>query len=132
MRPGYLISALLGGACLAACEPVDTSVLRDIEETASTARAAADGLNANASRIQEAIDDPVGALRTATLGATFTRTATDEPNLFVLTDLQTGCQWLATYGPGGEVSSIAPRAEPGAQGARQRCIALAADGQDRP
>lgn len=123
-RVAYFLPILLGGAFLGACEPIDTTVLRDIEETASTARAAADGMNANATQVQEAMDDPAGALRTATLGATFAKTRTAEPNLFVLTDLQTGCQWLATYGPAGEASSIAPRR---GAGGRQRSIAMAVD-----
>lgn len=116
--------ALAAGAVLAACEPVDTSALREIEETAEAARTTADNLNARASEIQGAIDDPVGALRTAALGATFTKTPTAEPNLFVLTDLQTRCQWLATYGPGGEAVGLIPRTEAGEQGARQRCISI--------
>jgi len=116
--------ALLAGAALAACDPIDTSALREIEETAQAARTTADSLNARASEIQGAIGDPVGALRTAALGATFTKTPTAEANLFVLTDLQTGCQWLATYGPGGEAVSLVPRTEPGEQGTRQRCISI--------
>lgn len=120
--------ALSVGAALAACEPIDTSALREIEETAQAARTTADGLNARASEIQGAIDDPVGALRTAALGATFTRTPTAEANLFVLTDSQTGCQWLATYGPDGEAVSLVPRTEPARQGTVQRCIPI--DGRD--
>jgi len=116
--------ALSAGVALAACEPIDTSALREIEETAKAARTTADSLNARASDIQGAIDDPVGALRTAALGATFTRTPTAEANLFVLTDLQTGCQWLATYGAGGEAVSLVPRTEPDGQGTRQRCIPI--------
>ena len=120
--------ALSVGAALAACEPIDTSALHEIEETAQAARTTADGLNARAAEIQGAIDDPVGALRVAALGATFTKTPTAEANLFVLTDLQTGCQWLATYGPGGEAVSLVPRTEPGRQSTVQRCIPI--DGRD--
>lgn len=116
--------ALAAGLALTACEPIDTSALREIEETAEAARTTADGLNARAADIQGAIDDPVGALRTAALGATFTKTPTAEPNLFVLTDLQTGCQWLATYGPGGEAVSLLPRTEPRGPDVRQRCITV--------
>ena len=116
--------ALAAGAALAACEPIDTSALREIEETAQAARTTADGLNARAAEIQGAIDDPVGALRTAALGATFTKQPTAEANLFVLTDLQTGCQWLATYGPDGEAVSLVPRTEPGGPGTRQRCVSI--------
>jgi len=118
------LAALSAGATLAACEPIDTSALREIEESAEAARTTADNLNARASGIQGAIDDPVGALRTAALGGTFTRTPTAEANLFVLTDLQTGCQWFATYGAGGETASLVPRSEPGGQDTRQRCVAI--------
>ena len=119
-----ILVALSAGAALAACDPIDTSALREIERTAEAARTTADSLNARASEIQGAINDPVGSLRAAALGATFTRTPTAEANLFVLTDLQTGCQWLATYGPGGEAVSLVPRTEPGEQGTRQRCISI--------
>ncbi|HEY1072786.1 hypothetical protein [Brevundimonas sp.] len=112
------------GVALAACDPIDTSALREVEEAAQAARTTADSLNSRASEIQGAINDPVGVLRTVALGATFTKTPTAEANLFVLTDLQTGCQWLATYGPGGEVASLVPRTEPGLPGARQRCISI--------
>lgn len=123
------LAILSAGVALAACDPIDTSALREIEETAEAARKTADGLNARASEIQGAIDDPVGALRTAALGATFTKTPTAESNLFVLTDLQTGCQWFATYGPGGEAVSLVIRTEPGGQDTVQRCIQI--DGRDR-
>lgn len=116
--------AMSAGVALAACDPIDTSALREIQETAEAARTTADSLNARASEIQGAIDDPVGALRTAALGATFTKTPTAEANLFVLTDLQTGCQWLATYGPGGEAVSLVPRTEPRGQDTGQRCISI--------
>lgn len=112
------------GVVLAACEPIDTSVLQDIEKAAETARTTADNLNSRAPEIQSAIADPVGTLRTAALGASFTKTPTAEANLFVLTDLQTGCQWLATYGPDRRALSIAPRTEPSGTETRQRCIAI--------
>jgi hypothetical protein len=108
---------------VAACDPIDTSALQDIEAAAETARATADKLNARASDLQGAIDDPVGAVGAAALGATFTKTPTAEANLFVLTDLQTGCQWLATYGPD-NAASITPRTGSDGQALRQRCITL--------
>lgn len=52
------------------------------------------------------------------------RTSTAEANLFVLTDLQTGCQRLATYGPAKEDAIFVPRTEPAGQGNRQRCISV--------
>jgi len=119
-----LLIALAASVVLAACEPIDTSVLQDIEKAAESARTTADDLNSRAPEIQSAIADPVGTLRAAALGATFTKTPTAEANLFVLTDLQTGCQWLATYGPDGQAVSIAPRTEPGGTDTRQRCIAI--------
>ena len=128
LRIQTTLAALSAGVALAACDPIDTSAFREIEETAEAARTTAEGLNARASEIQGAIDDPVGALRTAALGATFTKTPTAEPNLFVLTDLQTGCQWLATYGPVGEAVSLVARTEPGGQDTVQRCIPI--DGRD--
>tara|TARA_R110000850_G_scaffold182374_1_gene307839 strand:+ start:256 stop:672 length:417 start_codon:yes stop_codon:yes gene_type:complete len=116
------------GAALAACEPLDTSALQEIEEAAKAARTTGDSINARAVEIQGAIDDPVGTIRTAALGATFTKTQTAEANLFVLTDLQTGCQWLATYGPSGEAVSLLPRTEPSEQGPQQRCISIGGRG----
>ena len=130
LRIQTTLAALSAGVALAACDPIDTSALREIEETAEAARTTAEGLNARASEIQGAIDDPVGALRTAALEATFTKTPTAEPNLFVLTDLQTGCQWLATYGPGGEAVSLVPRTEPGGPDTRQRCVSIAGRSPD--
>lgn len=112
---------------LAACEPIDTSALQDIEAAAVAARASAEDLSSRASGMQAATDDPVGTLRTAALGATFTKTPTAEANLFVLTDLQTGCQWLATYGPENEAVSLLPRTELAEQNTRQRCIAIGAE-----
>ena len=116
--------ALAVGVGLAACEPLDTSALQEIEEAAKAARTTGDSINARAAEIQGAVDDPVGALRNAALGATFTKTETAEANLFVLTDLQTGCQWLETYGPGGQAVSLVPRTEPGGQSTQQRCISI--------
>jgi len=113
---------------MAACEPVDTSALQDLEAAAEAARASAEDLNSRASEIQGAIDDPVGAPRTAALGATFAKTPTAEPNLFVLTDLQTGCQWLATYGLANEAVSLVPRTEPDGPDTRQRCISIGSAG----
>jgi len=126
-----MLVALSTGVVLAACDPIDTSALREIEETAETARTTADSLNERASEIQGAIDDPVGALRTAALGATFTKTPTAEANLFVLTDLQTGCQWLATYGRGDEAVSLEARTEPGGRDTRQRCVSIDGHGLRR-
>lgn len=56
--------------------------------------------------------------------ANLSRVPTDQPGIYVLTDLQTGCQFLATYAADGTtVSSVAPRVEAVAGGGtRQRCI----------
>lgn len=126
MTPAFrsVAAAMLAGFVLAACDPIDPSALRDIEAAAEAARTSAEELNGRVAGIQEVADDPVGALRAAAPGATFTRTPTAEANLFVLTDLQTGCQWLATYGPSQEVVSLAPRTEPNGRDTRQRCIAI--------
>ena len=112
-------------ATAVACDEIDTSVLQDVQDTAAQAQIAAETLNARSAQVQQAIDNPVGALQAA-VGATFSRTATDQPGVFVLTDLQTGCQFLATYGADGTtVSSIARRVEPAAGGGTsQRCIAI--------
>ncbi len=124
---------------LAGCE-IDTSALQDIQDTAAQAQATAEMVNTRTAQAQAVIDNPGGALMAA-VGATFTRTATDQPGVFVLTDLQTGCQFLATYGADGKtVSSIAPRIEAAAGGAtRQRCVAIpglerqgAAEAQSEP
>ena len=117
-------AVILSALVLSACEPIDTAPLREIEESVSAARTAAETLNTRSNEVQRAMEDPVGALRTAALGATFTKTATAEPNIFVLTDLQTGCQWLATYAANGEASSLAARTEASANGVRQRCLAV--------
>lgn len=110
---------------LAACDAIDTSALQDIQYAAAETQAAAETINARSAQIQQAVDDPAGALRAA-VGATFAKTATDQPGVYVLTDLQTGCQFLGTSGPDGTtVSSIAPRVEAVAGGGtRQRCVAI--------
>ena len=108
-----------------ACEEIDTSALQQIEEGAASVRETADQVNARANQIERAAEDPVGALREVALGATFSKTETAEPGIFVITDLQTGCQWMATYGADGEATSMEPRTEaaPGG-GTQQRCIAV--------
>lgn len=115
-----LIAVALG---LSACE-IDTSALQEVQDTAAQAQAAAEVINTRTAEVQQAIENPGGALLAA-VGATFTKTATDQPGVFVLTDLQTGCQFLATYAADGTtVSSIAPRVEAVAGvGTRQRCVA---------
>lgn len=109
---------------LSACD-IDTSALQDIQDTAAQAQATAEAINTRSAQVQQVIENPGSALLAA-VGATFSKTATDQPGVFVLTDLQTGCQFLATYGADGTtVASIAPRTEaaPGG-GTRQRCIAV--------
>ena len=121
------ISALAVSALMlmtAACDEA-TSTLQEIEDTAAQAQATAAEINDRSAQIQQAVNDPVGALR-ATVGASLSRTATDQPGVYVLTDLQTGCQFLGTYAADGStVSSIAPRVEATSDGGtRQRCIAI--------
>lgn len=120
--PILAVSALLG--LVAACEEA-TSTLQEIEDTAAKAQATAAEVNARSEQIQQAVDDPVGALR-GVVSANLTKTPTDQPGVYGLTDLQTGCQFLGTYAADGTtVTSIAPRVEaaPGG-GTRQRCIAI--------
>lgn len=71
------------------------------------------------------MENPASALQMV-VGARLAKTETDQPGVYVLTDLQTGCQFLATYAADGTtVSSVAPRVEPtAAGGTRQRCIAV--------
>lgn len=109
----------------AACEEIDTSALQEIEQGAAQARAAADEVNARSEQLRRASEDPVGVLQEVALGATFSKTETAEPGVFVLTDLQTGCQWMATYGADGQATSMEPRTEaaPGG-GTAQRCISV--------
>lgn len=117
------VSALAIAA--AACDPIDTSALQDIQDTAAKAQSTAEEINTRSAQAQQILEDPRAALR-ATIGATLSKTATDQPGVYVLTDLQTGCQFLGTYAADGTtVSSIAPRVEaaPGG-GTRQRCIAI--------
>lgn len=106
----HVLPLALAAVVLSACE-IDTSALTEVQETAAQA--------------QQVIENPGGALLAA-VGATFSKTATDQPGVFVLTDLQTGCQFLATYGADGTtVATIAPRVEaaPGG-GTRQRCVSV--------
>lgn len=119
---GLAVSALF--VLVAGCEDA-VSTLQDIEDTAARASATATEINARSEQIQQAVNDPVGALR-GVVTANLTKTPTDQPGVYVLTDLQTGCQFLGTYAADGTtVSSIAPRVEaaPGG-GVRQRCIAI--------
>ncbi len=112
---------LIPFAALAACGEIDTSALREVEEAAASARAATQKLNDAAALAEKAAEDPGGALRDATLGARFTRVATAEPNLYVLTDIATGCQYLAAYAAdGATVQSITPRT---AGSGAQHCVA---------
>ena len=114
---------------IAACED-GASALQDIQDTAAQAEATLETVSTRTAQVQQAIDNPGGALLAA-VGATFSKTATDQPGVYVLTDLQTGCQFLGTYGPDGTtVSSIAPRVEalPGG-GTQQRCVAIPGLGQ---
>lgn len=120
--PILAVSALFG--LVAACEEA-ASTLQEIEDTAAKASATATEINTRAEQIQQAADDPVGALR-GVVTANLTRVPTDQPGIYVVTDVQTGCQFLATYqADGTTVASIAPRVEQTADGGtRQRCIAI--------
>lgn len=117
---GLAVSAL--ALFVAACD-IDTSALKEIEDTAAQAQATAAEINSRSAQIQQAVDDPVGAVR-GMVTANLSRVPTDQPGIYVLTDLQTGCQFLATYAADGTtVSSVAPRVEAVAGGGtRQRCI----------
>lgn len=119
-----VITASALALVLAGCEEV-TSTLQEIEDTAAQARATATEIDARSNQIQQAVEDPAGALR-GLVSANLAKTPTDQPGIYLLTDLQTGCQFLATYGDDGTtVSSIAPRVEATADGGtRQRCIAV--------
>ncbi|WP_426039599.1 hypothetical protein [Brevundimonas sp. DC300-4] len=122
MKIRILLAASVLAMTVAAC---DTSALQDLQDTAAKAEATLETVNTRTAQVQQAIDNPGGALLAA-VGATFSKTATDQPGVYVLTDLQTGCQFLGTYGPDGTtVSSIAPRVEaaPGG-GTQQRCVAI--------
>lgn len=119
-----LIAASALALTVAACED-GASALQDIQDTAAKAEATLETVNNRTAQIQQTLDNPGGALLAA-VGATFSKTATDQPGVYVLTDLQTGCQFLGTYGADGTtVTSIAPRVEaaPGG-GTQQRCIAI--------
>lgn len=120
-----ILPLALAAVALSACE-IDTSALTEVQETAAQAQATAEMINTRTAQAQQVIENPGGALLAA-VGATFSKTATDQPGVFVLTDLQTGCQFLATYGADGTtVSSIAPRVEAAPEGGtRQRCVAIA-------
>jgi len=116
------VSAL--AVAVTACD-IDTSGLQEIQDKAAQAQATAEEINTRSAQAQQILDDPAAALRGA-VGATLAKTPTDQPGVYVLTDLQTGCQFLGTYAADGTtVSSIAPRVEavPGG-GTRQRCIAV--------
>ena len=115
--------ALAASALLGACDPIDTSALREVEETVASTRRTVELANQHGAQIQQAVQDPAGALRSIA-GAQLARTPTDQPGVFVLTDLATGCQFLATYADDGRtVSSIALRTQVGENGAvLQRCV----------
>lgn len=116
------VSAL--SVAVTACD-IDTSGLQEIQDKAAQAQATAEEINTRSAQAQQILDDPAAALR-GVVGATLAKTPTDQPGVYVLTDLQTGCQFLGTYAADGTtVSSIAPRVEaaPGG-GTRQRCIAV--------
>lgn len=117
------ILALLAAGLLAACEPSDTSALQEIEETVAGARETVDLANARAAQVQQAVENPLGTLQSVA-GTRLARAPTNQAGVFVLTDLTTGCQFLAAYGPDNTtVTSITPRTEPAEGGAlRQRCI----------
>jgi Flp pilus assembly protein TadG len=117
---GLAVSAL--ALFVTACD-IDTSALKEIEDTAAQAQATAAEINSRSAQIQQAVDDPVGAVR-GVVTANLSRVPTDQPGIYVLTDLETGCQFLATYAAdGATVSSVAPRVEPlPGGGTRQRCI----------
>jgi hypothetical protein len=120
--PLLAVTALFG--LVAACDEA-VSTLQEIEDTAAKASDTATEINTRAEQIQQAAADPVGALR-GVVTADLAKTPTDQPGIYVLTDLQTGCQFLGVYAADGTtISSIAPRVEaaPGG-GTRQRCIAV--------
>lgn len=110
---------------LAACEPVDTTALREIENTVTQARETVELANARSDEIRQTLENPVGALQ-AMAGAQLVRTPTDQPGIFVLTDATTGCQFLATYDAAGRThQSITPRTMPAEAGPPvQRCVPL--------
>lgn len=128
----FAVSAL--ALLVSACE-VDTSALQEIQDTAAQAEAAAQAINTRSAQAQQIMENPASALQMV-VGARLAKTATDQPGVYVLTDLQTGCQFLATYAADGTtVSSVAPRVEPAAAGGtRQRCVAMpgAGDGEAAP
>jgi hypothetical protein len=64
-------------------------------------------------------------------GAQMVRTPTDQPGIFILTDVMTGCQFLATYDAEGRTpQSVTPRTVPVAGGVPvQRCVSLDAVSQ---
>ncbi len=125
---GPVAVALAG--LLAACEPVDTSALREIESTVAEARETVELANARSEEIRQTLENPVGALQ-AMAGAQMVRTPTDQPGIFILTDVMTGCQFLATYDAEGRTpQSVTPRTVPVAGGVPvQRCVSLDAVSQ---
>lgn len=110
------VSVLALGGC---------DALQEVQDTANQAQAAAEEVSTRTAQIQQAVDNPLSAIQAVT-GATFSKTSTDQPGVYVLTDLQTGCQFLGTYAADGTtVASIAPRVEAVAGGGtRQRCVAI--------
>ena len=115
-----LAALLLSAALVTACEDV-SGAIDQVDQAAATAREATEKLQKGAELAERAAEDPAGLVRDTALGARFTRTATAEGNLFVLTDIATGCQYLVTYAPDGDtIQYIAPRT--GADG-QQRCVA---------
>ncbi len=124
MKMMTIVPASVLTLALAACDEA-TSTLQEIEDTAAQARVTATEIDARTNQIQQAVENPAGALRDL-VSANLAKTPTDQLGIYLLTDLQTGCQFLATYGDDGTtVSSIAPRVEATADGdTRQRCVAV--------
>lgn len=127
---GLVVSSML--VLVASCEDA-VATLQDIEKTAEQAHATATEINARSEQIQQAVNDPVGTLR-GVVTADLTRTPTDQPGVYVLTDLQTGCQFLATYAADQTtVNSIAPRVERAGDGTpRQRCVPIPGGADAQP
>lgn len=122
---GLTLATLL----LTACGEDGAAVLKQVEDAAATAREAGDRLDKGAALAEQVVNDPAGVLRDQTLSARFNRAPTAQANLFVLTDVATGCQYLATYAAdGATVQSITPRME----GGRQRCLVPGGEARTPP
>jgi hypothetical protein len=69
--------------------------LREIKSTVAEVSETVELANGRSEEIRQTLENPVGAQQ-AMAGAQLVRKPTDQPGIFILTDVTTGSQFLAT------------------------------------